>query len=218
MTCADPRAPDDGDVPASSRAWRGADADVLHRGAGIAATLRLLRRGGVCAELDDVALLDDVARGWGSGDAGAQVYVLRAIKAWARVAREDHAKAPAAARRKRRRVADAARAAAASARRARRGPQTQATTVSALERLSGDAGLEELDAPRATFDGLRRCAGSRARRATTRGRRRTEPRDATFPARLRRPGRRGSTPTRGARPGLYATGEETTEPKNGRAF
>ena len=102
MTCADPRALDDGDVLRElARMALGADADVLHRGAGIAATLRLLRRGGVCAELDDAALLDDVARGWGSGDAGAQVYVLRAIKEalGARVAREDPTlKAPAAAR------------------------------------------------------------------------------------------------------------------------
>ena len=74
MTCADPRALDDGDVLRElARVALGADADVLHRGAGIAAALRLLRRGGVCAELDDAALLNDVARGWGAGDAGAQV-------------------------------------------------------------------------------------------------------------------------------------------------
>ena len=153
----------------AARMALGADADVLHRGAGIAATLRLLRRGGVCAELDDAALLDDVARGWGSGDAGAQVYVLRAIKEalGARVAREDPTlKAPAAARAEsERRAADAAaRAAAASARAARVADlKSRRRPVSALERLSGDAGLEELDAPREpTFDGLstlRRLAG-----------------------------------------------------------
>ena len=170
MTCADPRALDDGDVLCElARMALGADADVLHRGAGIAATLRLLRRGGVCAELDDAALLNDVARGWGAGDAGAQVYVLRAIKEalGERVAREDLTlKAPAAARAEsERRAADAAaRAAAASARAARVADlKSRRRPVSALERLSGDAGLEELDAPREpTFDGLstlRRLAG-----------------------------------------------------------
>ena len=156
----------------------------------------------------------------GFRDAGAQVYVLRAIKEalGARVARED----PTPARRRRAEANGAADAAAraAAARAARvadlKSRRRPVSRWSACPATPGSRSWTRRESPRST--GCRRCAGSRARRATTRGRRRTEPRDATFPARLRRCVRRGSTPTRGARPGLYATGEEATEPKNEPRF
>ena len=73
MTCADPRALDDGDVLRELALLAlGPDARLSRRGDrgdGIAPILRRLRTGGACAELDDDALLDDVARGWGAGDA-----------------------------------------------------------------------------------------------------------------------------------------------------
>ena len=206
MTCADPRALDDGDVLRELALLAlGPDARLSRRGDrgdGIAPILRRLRTGGACAELDDDALLDDVARGWGAGDAEAQVYVLREIKdaLGARAARADPTlKAPAAARAEsERRAADAAaRAAAASARFARVADSTsRRRPVSALERLSGDAGLEELDAPREpTFDGLstlRRLAGEpsddegeaedRTARRDVSGAPPTEPRTSRFDA------------------------------------
>ena len=177
MTCADPRALNDGDVLRELALLAlGPDARLSRRGDrgdGIAPILRRLRTGGACAELDDDALLDDVARGWGAGDAEAQVYVLREIKdaLGARAARADPTlKAPAAARAERvRRAADAEVRAVlsqrkASARAARVRAASGRRPVSALERLSGDAGRDSpADAPaEPTFDGLstlRRLAG-----------------------------------------------------------
>jgi hypothetical protein len=173
MTCADPQSLDDGEVlrelerlaldGSGSDGFAGASTE--REDGSVVSALRRLRRGGVRLDAPD-----ELARGFCAGDPEAQAHVLREIKESleTRVARADPTLvAPAAARAEsRRRAADAeARAAAASARAAAIAAESKRRPVSALERLSGDAGLDARvsKSPREpTFDGLstlRRLAG-----------------------------------------------------------
>jgi hypothetical protein len=173
MTCADPQSLDDGEVlrelerlaldGSGSDGFTGASTE--REDGSVVSALRRLRRGGVRLDAPD-----ELARGFCAGDPEAQAHVLREIKESLemRVARADPTLvAPAAARAEsRRRAADAeARAAAASARAAAIAAESKRRPVSALERLSGDAGLDARvsKSPREpTFDGLstlRRLAG-----------------------------------------------------------
>ena len=171
MTCADPRALDDGEVlrELERLALDGLSivAESEDGSGSVVSALRRLRRGGVRLDATDDVFL---ARGFCSGDPEAQAHVLREIKEAleTRVASADPTLvAPAAARAEsQRRAADAeARAAAASARAAAIVAESGRRPVSALERLSGDAGLDARvsKSPREpTFDGLstlRRLAG-----------------------------------------------------------
>jgi hypothetical protein len=185
MTCADPQSLDDGEVlrelerlaldGSGSDGFAGASTE--REDGSVVSALRRLRRGGVRLDAPD-----ELARGFCAGDPEAQAHVLREIKESleTRVARADPTLvAPAAARAEsRRRAADAeARAAAASARAAAIAAESKRRPVSALERLSGDAGLDARVSTIAARAHVRRAldaapAGGRAeRRRGRRGRR-----------------------------------------------